>query len=42
MMNDYKPEFGYIKIPFKSEENANTLKDALEKTLSSINGKDTK
>lgn len=42
MMNDGKAEFGYIKIPFKSEENANALKDAFEKAISSINGKDTK
>ena len=42
MMNDGKAEFGYIKIPFKSEESANALKDAFEKAISSINGKDTK
>ena len=33
MVSDGKPEFGYIKIPFKSEENANELKDAFEKAL---------
>ena len=39
MMNDGKPEFGYIKIPFKSEENANALKDAFEKAILFIEGK---
>ena len=39
MVNDGKPVFGYIKIPFKSEENANELKDAFEKALEFIEEK---
>ena len=33
MMSDGKPELGFIKIPFKNEENANELKDAFGKAI---------
>ena len=39
MMNEGKPEFGFIKIPFKNEENANELKDAFEKAILFLEGK---
>ena len=39
MINEGKPELGYIKIPFKSEENANALKEAFGKALLFLDGK---
>ena len=33
MMVEEKPELGFIKIPFKNEENANVLKNAFEKAI---------
>lgn len=39
MMNDGKPEIGFIKIPFKNEENANNLKKSFEKAMEFIDKK---
>ena len=39
MMNDGKPEIGFIKIPFKNEENANNLKQSFEKAMEFIDKK---
>lgn len=39
MMNDEKPEIGFIKIPFKNEENANNLKKSFEKAMEFIDKK---
>ena len=39
MMNDGKPEIGFIKIPFKNEENANNLKQSFEKATEFIDKK---
>ena len=39
MMIEGKPELGFIKIPFKNEENANKLKDAFDKAILFLGGK---
>ena len=39
MMIEGKPELGFIKIPFKNEENANKLKDAFDKAILFLEGK---
>ena len=39
MMNDGKPEIGFIKIPFKNEENANNLRQSFEKAMEFIDKK---
>ena len=40
MINEGKPDFSFIKIPFKNEQNANELKDAYEKAMEFIDKKD--
>ena len=39
MINEGKPDIGFIKIPFKNEDNANELKEAFEKAMEFIKGK---
>ena len=39
MMNEGSPELGFIKIPFKNEQNAKELKEAFEKAISYLNEK---
>lgn len=39
MINEGKLELGYIKIPFKNEENANELKEAFGKAILFLEGK---
>ena len=39
MMVDGKPELGYIKIPFKNEENSNQLKEAFAEAISFLGEK---